>query len=139
MIPQRIDDSLIKLLTSLRLQSCIVIHVNHAQEIAQQEILVLQRLRAAGITLLNQSVLLKGINDSASALNQLSKRLYQAGVLPYYLHLLDRVEGAAHFEVDETRAISLIHQLRKELPGYLLPRLVRETRGEKSKIPVFEL
>ncbi|MDH5484081.1 MAG: EF-P beta-lysylation protein EpmB [Gammaproteobacteria bacterium] len=139
MIPQRIDDSLLNLLKSLRLQTCMVIHANHAAEIADDEIDVLHKLRAAGITLLNQSVLLKGINDSTGALNQLSKRLYHAGVLPYYLHLLDRVEGAAHFEVNEADAIALMQQLRQELPGYLLPRLVREIQGKKSKIPVFEL
>jgi L-lysine 2,3-aminomutase len=86
--------------------------------------------------LLNQSVLLKGINDSADALEALSERLFAAGVLPYYLHQLDRVQGAAHFEVDDERAQALVDAIRRRLPGYLVPRLVREVSGDASKRPV---
>jgi L-lysine 2,3-aminomutase len=93
-------------------------------------------LREAGVTLLNQSVLLRGINDNADTLAELSERLFAAGVLPYYLHQLDRVQGAAHFEVDDARALDLVKNLRARLPGYLVPTLVREVGGEASKLPL---
>ncbi len=91
---------------------------------------------AAGATLLNQAVLLRGVNDSVEVLEELSKRLFDCGVLPYYLHLLDRVAGAAHFEVEEERALEIMESLRARLPGYLVPRLVREVEGAPSKIAV---
>jgi L-lysine 2,3-aminomutase len=90
-------------------------------------------LRGTGASLLNQSVLLRGVNDDAGALAGLSERLFAAGVLPYYLHQLDRVQGAAHFEVDDVRALELMEALRVRLPGYLVPRLVREVGGDASK------
>ena len=114
----------------------IVFHINHAQEIDDAVIDACRRAREAGITLLNQSVLLRGVNDDAGALIELSERLFAAGVLPYYLHLLDRVAGAAHFEVDEDRARTLLAALHRALPGFLIPRLVREVPGEASKLPV---
>jgi len=94
------------------------------------------RLREAGATLLNQSVLLRGVNDDTDALAALSERMFAAGVLPYYLHQLDRVQGADHFEVDDTRALALVEQLRARLPGYLVPKLVREVGGDPSKRPL---
>lgn len=137
-LPSRITDTLIALLQSSRLQICVVIHANHAQEIAQHERHALERLSKVS-TLLNQSVLLKGINDSLQAQKQLSEQLYAAKVLPYYLHLLDPVQGAAHFETSEAQAVELLKQLRSHLPGYLVPRLVREIAGKNSKTPIFEL
>jgi len=137
-VPSRITDALLTLLQSSRLQICTVIHANHAQEIAIDEALALERLSNVS-TLLNQSVLLKGINDSLQAQKQLSEQLYATKVLPYYLHLLDPVQGAAHFDINEQQATELINQLRSHLPGYLVPRLVREIAGENSKTPIFGL
>ncbi len=137
-LPSRITDDLITLLQSSRLHICIVIHANHAQEITTHEQQALKRLSRVSI-LLNQSVLLKGINDSQHAQKQLSEQLYVSGVIPYYLHLLDPVQGAAHFDITEQQAIELIEQLRSHLPGYLIPRLVRETAGKNSKTPIFGL
>jgi L-lysine 2,3-aminomutase len=137
-LPARITDALIKTLQNSPLQICIVIHVNHAQEIASDEQQALIRLNKVA-TLLNQSVLLKDINDSLTAQKQLSERLFEANVLPYYLHLLDPVQGAAHFESHEQQAKELIGELRTHLPGYLVPRLVREIAGENSKTPIFGL
>ena len=94
------------------------------------------RLRAAGVTLLNQSVLLRGVNDDVAALEALSCALFDAGVLPYYLHLPDRVRGTAHFDVEETRARDLLAQLTARLSGYLVPRLVREVPGAPAKMSV---
>lgn len=138
-LPDRISDSLINILSMSRLQTCIVIHANHARELGSAEQLALTRLSNAGIQLLNQSVLLHGINDNIEVLTHLSERLYECRVLPYYLHLLDPVTGAAHFEVNPVEALSLMASLRARLPGYLLPRLVREQPGADSKTPVFEL
>ena len=138
-LPSRITDQLITTLTSSKLQICMVIHANHANEIMVEEQSALRHLHQAGITLLNQSVLLKGINDSSVTLSDLSHRLFESKTLPYYLHMLDPVQGASHFQVDEKRAMKLVKDLRNTLPGYLIPRLVKETAGEKSKLPVFEL
>ncbi|MBP6514496.1 MAG: EF-P beta-lysylation protein EpmB, partial [Steroidobacteraceae bacterium] len=113
-----------------------VIHANHAAELDSSVEDALRGLAGAGATLLNQSVLLRGVNDSVDALAGLSERLFAAGVLPYYLHLLDRVRGSAHFEVPESAAVALHAALRDRLPGYLVPRLVRELSGEGSKTPV---
>ena len=138
-LPDRITDELMKTLLGRRLQLCLVIHSNHANEIGQAEAEKLTRLKTAGTTLLNQAVLLRGINDSAEAQIALCERLYEAGVLPYYLHLLDKVQGAAHFDSDMRRATQIMQQLNHTLPGYLVPRLVREIEGEKSKTAVFGL
>jgi len=138
-LPSRIDDELITLLQKLRFRITFVIHANHANELMFDELEALQRLRSSGITLLNQSVLLKGVNDCGTSLATLSKRLYEAGVLPYYLHLLDPVRGAMHFDVPQYRAIEILDKLKKELPGYLLPRLVREIPGEASKTAIFTI
>ena len=114
----------------------MVIHANHPNELDADVGAACARLRAAGVTLLNQSVLLRGINDDAEALANLSERLFALGVLPYYLHQLDRVSGTAHFEVPDTRARELVDRMRARLPGYLVPRLVRELPGEPAKRPV---
>ena len=138
-LPARITAGLLQIFTSSPLQVCMVIHANHANEIADAEFDVLSQLSQANVRLLNQSVLLAGINDQANTLCQLSDRLFEAGVLPYYLHQLDLVSGAAHFEVSDNRALGLIEQMRKQLPGYLVPRLVREIANETSKTALFGL
>ena len=138
-LPSRIDDDLITLLQKLRFKISLVIHANHANELMIDELEALQRLNSSGITLLNQSVLLKGVNDCTTSLATLSKRLYEAGVLPYYLHMLDPVQGAMHFDVPQSRAIEILNTLKNELPGYLLPRLVREIQGEASKTAIFTI
>ncbi len=111
----------------------LVVHANHRREIDQTVRAALERLAAAGVTLLNQSVLLRGVNDAATTLAELSEVLFAARVLPYYLHLLDRVRGAAHYEVKETEASAIMELLRQRLPGYLVPRLVREQPGQPAK------
>jgi L-lysine 2,3-aminomutase len=133
MIPQRITESLCELLANPRFQTILVLHSNHPGEFDVEVDEACQKLSQAGVCLLNQSVLLKGINDSSATLAALSERLFLAGVLPYYLHLLDRVIGAAHFEVSEKEASVLMKKLQATLPGYLVPKLVREIPGETAK------
>ena len=132
-LPERVDTGLARWLAALPWPVVIVLHSNHANEIDASVRAAMGRLRAAGATLLNQSVLLAGINDSLDALERLSQALWSAQVLPYYLHLLDRVRGAAHFEVTEPQARALMAALAARLPGYLLPRLVRESPGAPAK------
>lgn len=132
-LPERVTPELLDWLSASPLQKVIVVHANHANEIDADVSAVLTALRDSGATLLNQAVLLRGVNDNADALVALSERLMQANVLPYYLHQLDRVAGAAHFEVDDERARRLHREIAKRLPGYLLPRLVREIPGEAGK------
>ena len=134
--PSRVTDALVDWFAGSRLKPVLVLHCNHANEIDREVRAALAKLRAAGVTLLNQSVLLRGVNDSEEALAQLSETLFDAGVLPYYLHQLDRVQGAAHFEVADDRARALIAGIRNRLPGYLVPKLVREVPAELSKSPV---
>lgn len=135
-LPSRVDEGLIDLLSSSRLQKVIVIHSNHAKELDTPVKSALEKLALAKCTLLNQSVLLSGINDNETSLIQLSKKLFSLGVMPYYLHLLDKVSGAAHFNVDPFTAKQLIKKMRDTLPGYLVPRLVKEEAGASSKTPV---
>jgi lysine-2,3-aminomutase-related protein len=135
-LPERIDDAFVAWLAALPLQKVVVLHANHANEFDAGVDAACTRLRAAGATLLNQSVLLRGVNDDAGTLAALSERMFAAGVLPYYLHQLDRVQGAAHFEVDDARALALLDALRARLPGYLVPKLVREVGGDPSKRPL---
>lgn len=135
-LPERVDAELCDWLRALPWPVAIVVHANHAREIDAAVADALARLRATGAALLNQAVLLAGVNDGVDAQADLSEALFAAGVLPYYLHLLDRVQGAAHFEVAEPRARDIVAHLRERLPGYLLPRLVREIAGESSKTPV---
>ncbi|MFW5427042.1 MAG: EF-P beta-lysylation protein EpmB [Methylophagaceae bacterium] len=132
-LPERIDQHLLKWIESTRLQVIMVVHANHANEIDTEVAAALDRLRRIGCQLLNQAVLLKGINDNAESLVALSERLSDVNVMPYYLHLLDPVAGASHFDVPDQIGIELINSIRKKLPGYLVPRLVREQQGEASK------
>jgi EF-P beta-lysylation protein EpmB len=134
-LPSRVTDSLLASLSTTRLRCAMVLHVNHANEIDATVRAALARMRAAGVVLLNQAVLLKGVNDSVEILRGLSEALFDVGVVPYYLHVLDKVQGAAHFDVDNTRARALHDQLCALLPGYLVPRLVREVAGAPSKLP----
>jgi len=137
-LPDRITDDLLALLKASRLAVCVVIHANHSQEIGSQEYSALNRLSRVA-SLLNQSVLLKGINDTADAQIELNERLFECQVIPYYLHLLDPVEGAAHFDVNESHARKIMLKLKARLPGYLVPKLVREISGENSKVSIFGL
>ncbi|WP_258801335.1 EF-P beta-lysylation protein EpmB [Halomonas sp. DQ26W] len=135
-IPDRVDDALLEWLGATRLQKVVVLHINHANEIDDAVVEACERLKAAGVTLLNQSVLLRGVNDGVDALAALSERLFEAGVLPYYLHVLDPVAGAAHFDVPDEEARGLVAGLRDVLPGFLVPKLVREIPGGASKAPL---
>jgi len=135
-IPDRIDDALLDWLSATRLQKVVVLHINHPNEIDQAVVDACNRLKQAGVTLLNQSVLLRHVNDSADTLAALSERLFEAGILPYYLHVLDPVQGAGHFDVSDDEARALINALLPRLPGFLMPRLVREIPGEESKTPL---
>jgi EF-P beta-lysylation protein EpmB len=132
-LPERVDAPLLAWLRELPWPTIIVLHANHANELDASVALATAALREAGATLLNQSVLLRGVNDDADALVTLSERLSEIGVLPYYLHQLDRVAGAAHFEVPDARARELRDALQGRLPGYLVPRLVRELAGAPGK------
>jgi len=135
-LPERIDAGFLAVWGGLaRLQRVIVVHANHAQEIRDADDVraALRYLRESGTTLLNQSVLLRGVNDTVAALADLSEALFEHGVLPYYLHVLDPVRGAAHFDVPDDEARELVARLTLQLPGYLVPRLVRESPGAGSK------
>jgi EF-P beta-lysylation protein EpmB len=134
--PERITDELLDYLSVSRLRMVLVLHTNHPQEIDHTVETAIQRVRNANITVLNQSVLLRGVNDSVETLVALSERLFDIGVLPYYLHLLDKVRGSAHFEVDQQTAKTLVQGMIEQLPGYLVPRLVFEEAGKKSKTVV---
>ena len=135
-VPERVDDGLMGWLTALPWPVTLVVHANHANEFDDTVDAALGRLRAAGVHLLNQAVLLRGVNDSVDALAALSERGFRAGVLPYYLHQLDRVAGVAHFEVDDAHARALHAGLAARLSGYLVPRLVREIPGDTGKRPL---
>jgi EF-P beta-lysylation protein EpmB len=135
-LPERVDVDLVGWLRSLPWPVAIVLHANHANEFDGDVDAAMGRLREAGATLLNQAVLLRGVNDSVDALAALSTRAWDAGVLPYYLHQLDRVAGAAHFEVPDDEARALHHALAARLSGYLVPRLVREVAGDTGKRPL---
>ena len=135
-IPQRVCDALLKWISSSPLQVVIVLHINHPAEIDTPTRRALGYLRAAGATLLNQSVILRGVNDTADILEDLSETLFAAGVMPYYLHAFDPVAGAHHFDVVDNEARQLMRELLKRLPGFLVPKLVREVPGEESKTPL---
>ena len=132
-LPQRINTEFLTWLEGLPWRTVMVIHANHGNEIDNAVKQNLHAIQATGTTLLNQAVLLRGVNDSVAALADLSEALFAAGVLPYYLHLLDRVQGAAHFAVSDEQARDLVDRLRQQLPGYLIPRLVREQSGAPYK------
>lgn len=135
-LPGRISDKLVAIFTSTRLKPVLVIHCNHPQELDESVAEALARLHRAGVTLLNQTVLLRGVNDNSDILAALSEALFRTNTLPYYLHLLDKVRGAAHFAVDDTRARQLYQTLLGKLPGYLVPKLVRELPDATSKTPI---
>ncbi|MGQ9425732.1 EF-P beta-lysylation protein EpmB [Gilvimarinus sp. F26214L] len=135
-IPERVDKACLEWLDQDRLNVVMVLHSNHAREIDGTVAEAIGKMRHLGITLLNQAVLLRGINDSVEDLADLSEKLFSHGVLPYYLHLLDKVEGAEHFDMPESRAIALHQALRDRLPGYLVPRLAREVPGAGAKVVV---
>ena len=130
-LPARLDDALCDWLNRRAKRTVVVFHINHPAEIADDVEQALAKL--AGPTLLNQAVLLKGVNDAADVLAELSRKCFAVGVLPYYLHLLDRVQGAAHFEVEEARAQALMRDVAASLPGYLVPRLARDDGGASKR------
>ena len=132
-IPSRVDSQLLDWLGNTRLKPTMVLHINHANEIDSKLCQAIDQLKSAGINMLNQSVLLKGVNDSSEQLIALSEKLFDAGVMPYYLHMLDPVQGASHFDIPVDRAIEIFNQMQAELPGFLLPKLVQERAGETSK------
>lgn len=136
--PDCLTPELIALLAQPRFATVLVVHVNHAAELTAEVAEALAPLRRAGITLLNQSVLLKGVNDDVPTLTALSERLFAVGILPYYLHQLDKVQGAVHFAVTDEKALELHHALRDSLSGYLVPKLVVELPGHPSKVPLID-
>lgn len=135
-IPQRITQELVSTLSNCRLKTVIVFHINHSNEIDDAFEKALQPLKEKHITLLNQSVLLNNINDNSDTLCQLSERLFDVGILPYYLHLLDPVAGAAHFDVKPEKAVAIAKQMMATLPGFLMPKLVQEIAGEANKTAI---
>ena len=136
-LPSRLDAALLTSLKNCPKKIVFVIHCNHAQELDQRVANGCQALHQHGVTLLNQSVLLKGINDHPNTLITLSERLFACGVLPYYLHRLDKVQGAAHFQVDHLKETWIIQQMRRRLSGYLMPKFVEEIAGESGKSLIY--
>ncbi|MWN06399.1 EF-P beta-lysylation protein EpmB [Gilliamella sp. Pas-s95] len=132
-IPSRITPALCQLFAKSRLQCVVITHINHPNEIDDDVAQAVSLLKQHGVTMLNQSVLLKNVNDNADVLAMLSDRLFDVGILPYYIHLLDKVQGAAHFFVDDESAKVIMKQLAEQVSGYLVPKLAREIGGEKSK------
>lgn len=132
-LPSRVTPALLSTLSAWNNNAVVVLHINHANEINDELREAVQRLKSTGATLLNQAVLLKGVNDTVQSQIDLSEALFSAGVLPYYLNLLDKVEGASHFDIDESTAVKLYRAVQVHLPGYLLPRLVRDLGGTTSK------
>ncbi len=135
-IPERVCEPLLAWLKNTRLQVVMVLHINHPAEIDSATRTALEQLRDAGVTLLNQSVILRGVNDNADVLETLSESLFDAGVLPYYLHAFDPVEGAHHYDVSDEEARGLVRDLLGRLPGFLVPKLVREVPGQEGKTPL---
>jgi EF-P beta-lysylation protein EpmB len=135
-IPARITEQLTELLGQTRLQVILVTHINHAQEIDQTLANALDKLKQVGVTLLNQGVMLKGVNDSVSSQIALSNALFEAGVLPYYMHVLDKVQGAAHFFISDQQAKEIMTGVLEQTSGYLVPKLTREIGGRASKTPL---
>lgn len=135
-LPSRIDEELLGILTSCPKNIVMVLHINHPQEIDETLAHKCQALKRSGVVLLNQSVLLKGINDDADTLCALSHALFDIGVMPYYLHVLDKVAGAAHFDIPKDRAVTLYWQMLERLSGYLVPKLVQEVAGKPYKSPI---
>jgi L-lysine 2,3-aminomutase len=136
-LPARVTDELVKTLALCSKQTVLVVHSNHANEINERVIAACKSLKNSGITLFNQSVLLKGVNDNAAILCELSEKLFAVGIIPYYLHLLDKATGTGHFDVAEIETKILIEQVKNTLPGYLVPKLVKEIAGAEAKQYVF--
>lgn len=132
-IPERIDESFLRLISASSKQFFFVIHCNHPRELDEDIFEHLRALQQLSCVLLNQAVLLKGINDTVSVQEELCELLVNRGIMPYYLHQLDRVQGTAHFEVEEAQGIQLIQDLTKRLSGYAIPRYVREIAGQPNK------
>ncbi|WP_427927743.1 EF-P beta-lysylation protein EpmB [Acinetobacter guillouiae] len=136
-IPERIDEELVSLLKNSRLRVILVVHSNHPAELDNLTCTKLSHLAKQNILVLNQAVLLKGVNDSAQTLVNLSQRLFEAQILPYYLHVLDKVKGAHHFDLGAEKIDQIYKDVLASLPGYLVPKLVREVAGENNKTPLF--
>lgn len=138
--PETVTDTHLECIHSIakKKQCVVVVHCNHPQELGDDVAEIIQSLRQAGTILFNQSVLLRQVNDTVDVLQDLSRRLFELGIIPYYLHQLDRVSGAHHFEIPEQEGRTIIHELRNSLPGYMVPRYVREVAGEKSKRIIFD-
>ncbi|CAH0991673.1 L-lysine 2,3-aminomutase [Sinobacterium norvegicum] len=132
-IPDRINDEFLAWTTATRLNVVVVVHCNHPQEIDEDVLNCLRRIQKNGLILLNQAVLLRDVNNKLKTLSDLSQRLVEAGCIPYYLHLLDKVQGAQHFDIDEAEAIGLHRAMAQSMPGYMVPRLVKEQAGKSSK------
>jgi EF-P beta-lysylation protein EpmB len=135
-IPERIDDDFLAMIESCPLQIWFILHCNHPREIDEDLIASMTKLRKLGVNVLNQAVLLQGVNDDVDTLTQLCLELVDNGIYPYYLHQLDRVQGAAHFEVSEKEGLRLMEEIAKRLPGYAVPKYVREIAGEPGKTPI---
>lgn len=135
-LPARITDDLINTLSATGKQTVMVVHCNHARELSPRVQAACLRLKASGMTLFNQSVLLQGVNDDADSLCDLSEQLFSIGIIPYYLHLLDKATGTGHFDVPEHQALALLAQVQTRLPGYLVPKLVKELAGAQSKVSI---
>lgn len=135
-LPERIDDELLRWIEGLRWPLAIVMHANHANELGPDVAEAITKLKLRNVIVLNQAVLLKGVNDSIAEQSRLSEQLFDIGVLPYYLHQLDKVQGAAHFQIGDQQARDIHSGMMKALPGYLVPKLVREISGEASKTPL---
>lgn len=132
----RLDNQLIEKITQLYAKVILVLHINHPNEIDTTETQRFRQIHQAGVTLLNQSVLLKNINDDANTLALLSHKIFQANIIPYYLHMFDKVQGANHFNVGEEKSKQLYQKLLAKLPGYLVPKLVQEQHGKAHKTPI---
>ncbi len=135
-LPERVDAELLAWLDNLRWPVALVVHANHANELGLDVADAILRLRQHDVTVLNQAVLLKGVNDGVAEQIQLSERLFEIGVLPYYLHQLDKVQGASHFQIPDQQARDIHQSMMRALPGYLVPKLVQEVPGEASKTPL---
>ena len=135
-MPERITKDFINIMKAVPLRKIMVVHANHPNELDLSIKKTMAKLKRADFTLLNQSALLKNINDNSETLIQLSEKLFDCGILPYYLNVLDKVRGTSHFDVPDETAKELVKKMREKLPGYLVPKLVREVPGEKNKVPL---
>jgi len=136
MLPSRITSAMLDWINALRMEVIFVVHCNHAAEINDEVSAAISKLRSTSALLLNQAVLLGGINDTIEAQYALQSRLIRTGILPYYLHMLDRVQGAVHFDVNRDKAHALLQAMREQLPGYMVPRMVEEVSGQPHKLPL---